>query len=154
MELANLFKEQKVVKAASFDRNVAETPASMAKKLLSLQSELGNLAMKCGCCDMSDAEEALPAHGLLENYINCFHLIIDIGIKKDYTGISVESKLPEYDLTQQFLNLFIDINDLVVFSYRDHYITLVEDYLGLGLKLGFTEEEIQTASNYKSIFNI
>ena len=154
MELANLFKEQEITGNTRLERDASEGDALMSKKMLTLQAELGTLVMETGCCDITYVGESLPNHSLLEKYMLCFHLIITIGIEKDYTGITIESKLPEYDLTQQFLNLFIDINDFVVFSYRDHYITLVEDYLGLGLKLGFTEDEIQKASNFQSIVHI
>ena len=150
MELANLFKEQKIAGTMHFDRDASGEDTSISKKLLTLQAELGTLVIETGCCDITYLGENLHNHSLLEKYMLCFHLIITIGLEKDYTGITIDPKLPEYDFTQQFLNLFIDINDFVVFSYRDHYITLVEDYLGLGLKLGFTEEEIQKASNFQS----
>lgn len=154
MELANLFTEQKITGNTHFDRETSGENTSISKKLLTLQAELGTLAIETGCCDITCAEGSLTNNSLLEKYMLCFHLIITIGMEKDYTGIIIESKLPEYDFTQQFLNLFIDINDFVVFSYRDHYITLVEDYLGLGLKFGFTEDEIQKASNFQSIVHM
>ena len=119
MELSNLFKEQKMAEKAILQTSIADSNEIMAKKLLTLQAELGTLAIYAGCCNIPDTKESLTKQGLLDKYIVCFHLIISLGIEKDYTGFSVESKLPEYNLAQQFLNLFININDFVVFSYRD-----------------------------------
>ncbi|NRV84845.1 dimeric dUTPase (all-alpha-NTP-PPase superfamily) [Clostridium beijerinckii] len=49
----------------------------------------------------------------------------------------------DYCLSDQFLNLYIDINDLIAFPSIDHYLTLFEDLLSLGLTLGFSESQIQ-----------
>nr|WP_321835564.1 dUTP diphosphatase [Clostridium butyricum] len=48
----------------------------------------------------------------------------------------------DYCLSDQFLNLYIDINDLIASPSMDHYQTLFEDLLSLGLTLGFSEDEI------------
>ena len=44
-----------------------------------------------------------------------------------------------------FLNLFIDINDLIISPSTDHFNTLLEDVLSLGVTLGYDEEQISKA---------
>ena len=39
-------------------------------------------------------------------------------------------------------NLYIDINDLIISPSEDHFLTLLEDTLILGVSLGYSEEEI------------
>ena len=48
----------------------------------------------------------------------------------------------DYCLSDQFLNLYIDINDLIISPSIDHFFTLLEDVLSLGITLGYSEEEI------------
>ena len=48
----------------------------------------------------------------------------------------------DYCLSDQFLNLYIDINDLIISPSNDHFFTLLEDALSLGITLGYSEEEI------------
>ncbi|MFR3522834.1 MAG: dUTP diphosphatase, partial [Clostridia bacterium] len=48
----------------------------------------------------------------------------------------------DYCLSDQFLNLYIDINDLIISPSTDHFFTLLEDSLSLGVTLGYSEEEI------------
>ena len=49
----------------------------------------------------------------------------------------------DYCLSDQFLNLFIDLNDLIISPSEDHYITLVEDFISLGITLGYSESKIK-----------
>ena len=80
---------------------------------------------------------------LFKKYLDCFATIISIGIDKNYTSVEEISIKPnDYCLSDQFLNLFIDINDLIISTSEDHYITLVEDFLSLGITLGYSKNQI------------
>ena len=48
----------------------------------------------------------------------------------------------DYCLSDQFLNLFIDLNDLIISPSEDHYITLIEDFISLGITLGYSDSKI------------
>jgi dimeric dUTPase (all-alpha-NTP-PPase superfamily) len=73
-------------------------------------------------------------------------LALTLGIDHKYTDLIAVSINPnDYCLSDQFLNLYIDINDLIASPSMDHYLTLFEDLLSLGLTLGFSEEQIENA---------
>ena len=69
-------------------------------------------------------------------------------IRNDITSINVATN--ENCLSDQFLNLYIDINDLIVSPCRDHYITLFEDILAVGEFLGFSEDVINEKFKLKN----
>ena len=57
----------------------------------------------------------------------------------------MDIKSAEDCLSDQFLNLYIDINDLIISPSEDHFLTLLEDTLILGVSLGYSEAEILSA---------
>ena len=80
---------------------------------------------------------------IFNKFIACISQVLTLGIDHNYDHIeSVDMIANDYCLSDQFLNLYIDINDLIVSPSMDHYQTLFEDLLSLGLTLGFSEEEI------------
>ncbi len=69
--------------------------------------------------------------------------VLSVGITNEYDNVTEISMQPtEYCLSDQFLNLYIDINDLIISRSEDHFETLFEDLLSLGNTLGFSEQEI------------
>ena len=80
---------------------------------------------------------------VFDKYISCFRQVLSLGIDKGYDNIECITIQPsEYCLSDQFLNLYIDINDLLISSSEDHYVTLLEDFLSLAISLGFSEQDI------------
>lgn len=81
---------------------------------------------------------------LFERYLDCFSHIINLGLDRHYDHIEeILIKPNDYCLSDQFLNLFIDLNDLIISPSEDHYITLVEDFISLGITLGYSESKIK-----------
>jgi dimeric dUTPase (all-alpha-NTP-PPase superfamily) len=84
---------------------------------------------------------------ILEKYIDCLYIIFSIGFEKGFTETNFEVKETEYELTEHFLNMFIDLNDFMVCSSKDNYITLMEATLSLSLLFGFAEDDIISNNN-------
>ena len=141
MNLTNLFEVQTKFENEFIGKLNKNEILPMTKKLLLVQAELGSLAKEAGCCNFLNVNDE-SKENIFEKYISCLHLILTIGVEKKYSIVDIESKLPEVDLVQQFLNLFIDLNDYIVCAYEDHYLTLLEDFLSLGLSFGFLEDQI------------
>lgn len=116
--------------------------ALISQKILALQVKIGELANETECYKFWLAKKITIRREVLEKYKEVLYLALSIGIEKDFTETEFPVKAVESDLTNQFLNLFIDINDFMVCSSKDHYITLIEDLLSLSLSLGITEEDI------------
>jgi dimeric dUTPase (all-alpha-NTP-PPase superfamily) len=153
MKFEKLFSLQKELDIKILNTKNLQGKSLLQKKLLALQVEIGELANETRCFKYWSDKKPSAKEAILEEYVDCLHFILSIGLEKDYTEISVDSKHLESPLTDQFLNLFIDINDFLICSSKDHYITLFEDFLSLGLSLNFTIKEIEDAYLEKNIVN-
>ncbi|MCI1944630.1 dUTP diphosphatase [Clostridium luticellarii] len=145
MNLTKLFElqenlDQRIKKNISIDKT-----SLISKKTLALQVKMAELANETRCFNFWSTNTTINRNLILKNYINSLCFILTLGIEKGFTDIAIKIKPNEYDTTAQFLNLYIDINDFVISSSKDHYITLFEDFISLGNKLGFSLKEIENA---------
>ena len=142
MKLSELFNMQD-----SFNRNVLKNEVIYEheiryEKILALQVKIAEIANETNCFKYCNLKNNYEKSSLMNKYVDCLHFIISIGLDNKFTPDEIEFKKSALNLTSQFENLYIDINDFVVCSSLDHYITLVEDYLSLGSSLNFSENEI------------
>ena len=145
MNITDLFELQKKV-----NNNINIDPSLtaykvVARKNLELHVKMSDLANETKCSTYwIDTQCTLDKTRTLEKYIACLRDIISLALDNNYDDIDeIDLEPSEYCLSDQFLNLYIDINDLVMSPSRDHFITILEDYLSLGLSLGFNEELIE-----------
>jgi dimeric dUTPase (all-alpha-NTP-PPase superfamily) len=125
----------------------------IGKKILSLQVEIGELANETRCFKYWSTKPPAPKNVILEEYVDCLHFILSLGLDYKFTDLEIKMVSRKVKLTEQFINLFIDVTDCLVCSSRDHYTTLFEDFLILGYNLGFTEEVITEAYYNKNQIN-
>lgn len=153
MNLLKLFELQE-----NLDKHITEKhelcgEPLLSKKVLALQVELAELANETRCFKFWSNRNPSDKETILEEYVDCLHFILTLGLEKEFRDIQLEDKELKFDLTAQFLNLYIDINDFVVCSSKDHYITLFEDFLTLGKMFHFTIEEIEEFYYIKNNIN-
>lgn len=144
MHIANLFEiENKSNNNLIIDNSLSEYKI-LARKHVELHIALSDLASETKCYQYwIDDKKTLNDDAILNKYIYCLKQIISLGIYNSYDDIKdINVEPSEYCLSDQFLNLYIDINDLVISPSEDHFITLLEDFLSLGISLGFTEKLI------------
>ena len=115
-----------------------------ARKNLQFQITLGELANETICFNyLLTTTKTINMDKIFSKFIVCISQVLTLGIDHNYNHITSIEMIPnDYCLSDQFLNLYIDINDLIASPSMDHYQTLFEDLLSLGLTLGFSEEEI------------
>lgn len=115
-----------------------------ARKNLFFQITLGELANETICFNyLSDNLKSIDIDKVFNKYMICISQVLTLGIDHKYDFMEFIDMIPnDYCLSDQFLNLYIDINDLIASPSMDHYQTLFEDLLSLGLTLGFSEEQI------------
>lgn len=142
MNLKKLYEFQNKLDRQIQSRADLQGKALVSHKILALQVKMGELASETQCFKFWLAKKSSLKRKVLEKYIEALYLTLSIGIEKGFTKTEFPVKENECELTDQFLNLFIDTNDYMVCSSEDHYFTLIEDLLSLGLSLGFTEEDI------------
>lgn len=143
MDFQRLFSLQKELDQKIVHKHNLDPKLLTPKKILALQVEIAELANETKCFKYWSTKGPSEKEVILEEYVDCLHFILSIGLDKDFQTFSFDYKKTPAPLTEQFLNLFIDVNDFVICTSNDNYITLMEDFLSLGLELGFSAEDIE-----------
>lgn len=153
MQLDKLFAVQKELN----DRILREhqlDPATLRKdKFLALLTELGELANETRCFKYWSTRPPAPKEKILEEYVDCLHFILTLGLDAGFTDIEPRLREQEMDLTSHFIDMFLDVNEMLSVSSKDSYEVLLEDFYSLGLALGFTAREVQAAYLTKNQVN-
>jgi dimeric dUTPase (all-alpha-NTP-PPase superfamily) len=147
MNLEKLYEFQRMLDEEMQDRLEVQEKTILKQKTLALQVKLGELANETQCFKFWVSKKSSMRRRVLEKYIECIYIIFSIGVEKGFTETEFEVPEVEYELTDQFLNMFIDLNDFMVCSSKDNYITLIEALLSLSLTFGFTEDDILNSNN-------
>lgn len=123
-----------------------------ARKHLELQIKLSALAQETNCYKYwVDTNSDLNKEVIFDKFIDFLSHVISLGLNKNYIdNYEITLRPNDYCLSDQFLNLYIDINDLIISPSSDHFFTLLEDILSLGITLGYSEEKIKDAFIYKT----
>lgn len=153
MNLSELFELQQKLDDRIREQHNLEGVSLLSKKILALNVEIGELANETRCFKYWSDKKPSDKNVILEEYVDCLHFILTIGLEKNFTDVVVESKNFDYTLIESFSNLYIDINDFIVCSTMDHYITLFEDFLSLGKNLGFSDSDIEEGYIRKNNIN-
>jgi dimeric dUTPase (all-alpha-NTP-PPase superfamily) len=163
MNLDKLFQTQKVLR----DRIGYNEPDRFNKLILALLVELGECAnewrgfkfwsvnqlphtsaVRVPCMMEEDKEYYNP---LLEEYVDCLHFILELGLELKATDPWQPSY--EEDITEQFRTVFYHASQINFYNKHDEYEYLVSYFLGLGEMLGFTWEQIEQAYFAKNKIN-
>jgi len=145
MNIQPLFKVQKKYNDSLSINEELDSHKLRVRKNLEFEISLGALASETNCFNyLLKKSRPINISAIFDMYITCISQVLTLGIDHKYTDLIAVSMTPnDYCLSDQFLNLYIDINDLIAFPSIDHYLTLFEDLLSLGLTLGFSESQIQ-----------
>lgn len=144
MNIISLFEAQRENnKKITIDKNLNQYKLS-ARKHLELYIKLSSLADQTKCHTYwLHSNSEIDKEIILNNYLDFLGQILILGLDCNYTDITEIKALPnDYCLSDQFLNLYIDINDLITSFSKDHYLTILEDFISLGITLGYSENKI------------
>lgn len=153
MNLKKLFDLQRELDFRIINQHNLNNEVLFSEKALALQVEIGELANETRCFKYWSNKGPSEKQTILEEYVDCLHFILSIGLDKSFDNIVPQLNKVDNKLTEQFLDLFIDVNDFLICSSKDHYITLFEDFLSIGLNLDFSETEIEEAYLKKNNVN-
>lgn len=153
MNLKKIFDMQRELDFRIVNGHGLQNEVLFSEKALALQVEIGELANETRCFKYWSNKGPSSKEVILEEYVDCLHFILSIGLDKNFDDIVPQINTAENKLTEQFLDLFIDVNDFLICSSMDHYITLFEDFLSIGLNLNFTEADIEQAYFKKNAIN-
>ncbi|MEK3995657.1 dUTP diphosphatase [Psychrobacillus sp. FSL K6-2365] len=180
MNLAKLFETQRLLDEHILDEHPElKGQNNLDWKILALQVELGECAnewrgfkkwsndqeprtsggydngRKCTC------SECASKNPLLEEYVDCIHFILSIGLEFDNYPLNlnyevlgfIEEAWNTKNTIEQFQVVYKNITDFSSTCDELEYIELVSQFLGLGEMLGFTWEQIEQAYYDKNAIN-
>ncbi|MDN4069967.1 dUTP diphosphatase [Paenibacillus vini] len=179
MNLTKLFEMQRVLDERIVKEKGLEGQDLLPQKILALQVELGECANEWrgfkywsnrqtptepdynwkpnddGSNLEWKPEYGYKSHPLLEEYIDCLHFILSIGLVDDlYENLSIDLvSLKTDSITKSFIRIFNQIGQLECDFDAYEYQNLIEYFLGLGEMLGFTWEQIEAAYMSKNETN-
>jgi dimeric dUTPase (all-alpha-NTP-PPase superfamily) len=107
--------------------------------------------LKCEECDGSG--KLGESNPLLEEYVDCLHFILSIGIQKGFEIASINTLLKHDNVLDQFNECFTRIYVFQDQLNKYRYVSHLQVFLGLGEMLGFTWEEIEEAYYSKNQTN-
>lgn len=164
VELGELANEWRVFKFWSNDReprtNVkVKCPTCKGNGMVPMGKNIRGLKICPDCRRKGNSLKTI--NPLLEEYVDCLHFILSIGLELAYKYTPV-SGIYSQDISVQFIELNYKSSELY-FSIeessvnapyiRDIYQDLFDSFLALGTKLGFTWEQIEQAYLEKNKIN-
>ena len=153
MNLHKLFEMQNTLDQRIQAEHHLEGVPLLNKKILSLQVELSELANETRCFKFWSTKEPSNKDIILEEYVDCLHFILSLGLEKGFQDITLDVKDVCFELSDQFLNLYINISDFAIGSSIEKYLNIFNNFLSLGQNLGFSVENIENAYLYKNKIN-
>jgi dimeric dUTPase (all-alpha-NTP-PPase superfamily) len=116
----------------------------------------------CGHAYTGQKEQCIYCHGtgvekiqnrLLEEYVDCLHFILSIGLDIGVKYMKVDKTEKQKDITSQFNTVFYCVSvfsEEVLFAT---YYAMLHNFIALGEMLGFTWEQIEEAYLRKNAVN-
>jgi len=154
MDLNKLFSMQEVLDKRIESEHNLENQCLINKKVLALFVEVGELANETRCFKFWSKKTASPKEVILEEYVDCLHFILSIGITSNFKDILLSAPESSHDdATDSFLKLSCLISNFLGNKTRENYIDLFNNFLNLGSMLGFNEEDIEKAYVSKNEIN-
>lgn len=169
MDLKKLFEIQAGLDLhISKEHPVKEGENRLAKKILALQVELGECANEWRGFKFWSNDQKPKLNGfratnlgivetkpLLEEYVDCLHFILSIGLDLDVSVNIGWDDICHYDndITSIFLNLNNRILELRHWENDESWVDLFEEFYILGKMLGFTWEQIEAGYLEKNRIN-
>jgi dimeric dUTPase (all-alpha-NTP-PPase superfamily) len=154
MNIDKLFTMQMVLDNRIEKEHKLENENLIDEKILALIVELGELANETRCFKFWSKRAPSPKEIILEEYVDCLHFILSIGLYYKYSNIELTPlNSTNSDLTPTFLGLNLSISNFINSSSKEGYINIFYNFLLLGNLLGFTEEDIENAYVSKNEIN-
>ena len=111
----------------------------------------GHDTTDCGDCEGTGLTK--NKNPLLEEYVDCLHFILSIGLECGFVNITLLDRQKTSDVVSQFSKLFCKITDFSKYPNLMNYKWIWSYFLGLCEHLGFIWEQIETAYFEKNTIN-
>lgn len=155
MKLKALFEMQTLLDNRIHQQHQVTYLSTERSRLLAFAVELGELANETRCFKFWSLKPASSSETILEEYVDGLHFLLSYGIGLGFDALLEEIKAGQISvsLTDQFLKLFDFIPLVNPTISLEQYHLWFQAFLTLGLKLGFTENQIEKAYFQKNQVN-
>ncbi|MEV9640450.1 dUTP diphosphatase [Mammaliicoccus sciuri] len=184
MNLTKLFETQRKLDDRIVKEKRLEGQDLLPEKILALQVELGELANEWRgfkfwskdrqprinepfnvwvLFDNQEVPDIEYRNLVLEEYVDCLHFILSIGLYEGLENFSFQGAKDEYlengtdfsgdGVVERFSSTFLYISIFKEKGRADDFIRIFLSFLGLGEMLGFTWEQIEIAYYDKNKIN-
>ncbi|MEG0774021.1 dUTP diphosphatase [Clostridium sp.] len=154
MNLNKLFSMQEILDDRIEKQHNLHNVSLINKKILALIVELGELANETRCFKFWSKKSPSSKEVILEEYVDCLHFILSIGLYNEYLDIELNSlNYTDSNLTDLFLILNLSISNFINNQSKENYVNIFSNFLFLGKLLGFTPTDIEAAYISKNEIN-
>ncbi|SDH75369.1 dUTP diphosphatase [Alteribacillus bidgolensis] len=122
-------------------------------KVLAFQVEAAELANETRCFKYWSHKPASSQAVILEEYVDGLHFILSIGIDKGWEEFPFQKEKNNRSLSGQFQAVFQAAAALTKKTEKQAYIELFQEYLQLGMQLGFSNDAVERAYLEKNEMN-
>jgi dimeric dUTPase (all-alpha-NTP-PPase superfamily) len=156
VKIEKLFSMQNELNTRIVKEHNLENVSLTDQRRLAFLVELGELANETRCFKYWSKRPASEKEIILEEYVDGLHFVLSIGLELEVTEIELPNevelteKMDKIELNQLFLSLYQW--GAKSFSKQEFYLFLNE-FFGLGVKLGFSFQEIEAAYLEKNAVN-
>ncbi|MGD6961723.1 dUTP diphosphatase [Fictibacillus phosphorivorans] len=156
MKIKELFSMQNELNMRIVKEHKLDNSSLFEQRRLAFLVELGELANETRCFKYWSKRPASEKEVILEEYVDGLHFVLSIGLDLGFKEVEITT---EVDLGEKMDK--IDINTLFLTLYQSGSKSLLNEgfqsffdtFLGLGVKLGFSFEEIEEAYFAKNRVN-
>ncbi|MBH0157783.1 dUTP diphosphatase [Fictibacillus sp. 5RED26] len=156
MKIKELFSMQNELNMRIVKEHKLDNSSLFEQRRLAFLVELGELANETRCFKYWSKRPASEKEVILEEYVDGLHFVLSIGLDLGFKEVEITT---EVDLGEKMDK--IDINTLFLTLYQsgsksllnEEFQSFFDTFLGLGVKLGFSFEEIEEAYFAKNRVN-
>ena len=123
------------------------------ERYLALLVELGELANETRCFKFWSNKKRSEKGVILAEFVDGIHFILSLGLAKGYRYHGELLVSEDRSETEQFNQIFTQAALFKQDSSLENYISLFQEYLKLGIILGYSEEDMQQAYFKKNEIN-
>ena len=156
VKIEELFSMQNELNMRIVKEHNLDNSSLFEQRRLAFLVELGELANETRCFKYWSKRPASEKEVILEEYVDGLHFVLSIGLDLGFKEVEITN---EVDLGEKMDK--IDINTLFLTLYQsgskslliEEFQSFLDTFLGLGVKLGFSFEEIEEAYLSKNRVN-
>ena len=148
MEIAylhDLFKAQYELDATIAKNHNVTYENTLVRRIMALVVEVGELANATRCFKFWSNKSSEPKEVVLDEYADGLHFLLSLGIAVGSTKENYEIVKESDDLTEQFLNVYHQVDLFRINKDIESYEKAFSSFLALMIPLGYTWKELEEA---------